>query len=129
MLKKLASSFILASAIVGATVAPSLADDDTFKNVVFFKFKVLGCAVGSILGVPLGAFKDGVKGGQKATSLVAKTLGNEDGDWQTVVGLAVGAPFGAVGGAAYGSVDGLVHGFKSGYEKPFSASTFTYKDE
>jgi hypothetical protein len=129
MLKKLASSFILASAIVATAIAPSFADDETFKDITQFKFKVVGSVVGGVVGVPLGAVKDGVKEGRKATRFVAKTMGNEDCEFYNLVGLTVGAPFGFVGGAAYGSVDGLVHGFKSGYDKPFTHSSFTYKDE
>jgi hypothetical protein len=129
MRKTLTSSLILASAFISAMAAPTFAGDSTFNSAVEFPVKLAGCGVGSVVGVPLGSFKDSVKGGQAAAKYVAKTLGNEDGDGHMLVGYVVGAPFGAVYGAAYGSVDGLVHGFKTGYDKPFSKDAFTFKDE
>jgi hypothetical protein len=64
MLNKLASSFILASALVGTIVAPCLAGDDesTFQSIVNIPVRVVGAGVGGTVGVPLGAVKDGVKG-------------------------------------------------------------------
>lgn len=98
MLKKLASSFILASALVGTMVAPSYADDDTFKTICLFPVRVLGSGVGSVVGVPLGAVKDGTKGAIKSTKWVAGKLGNEDGVYQQWTGAIVGGPFGNCGG-------------------------------
>ena len=129
MLKKLASSFILASALVGAMVAPSYADDDTFKTVCLFPVKVLGSGVGTVVGVPLGAVKDGTKGAMMSTKWVAGKLGNEDGQYQQWTGALVGGPFGVVGGAAYGCFDGAWHGMKTGFEKPFSKEAFTFKED
>ncbi|CAN5618823.1 hypothetical protein BH10CYA1_BH10CYA1_57170 [soil metagenome] len=129
MLKKLASSFILASALVGTLVAPSLADDDTFKSVVVFPMRVVGTGVGMVVGAPLGAFKDSVKGSIKASKAVSGKLGNEDNGGCQFFGSILGGPFGFVGGGAYGMFDGAVHGAKEGYEKPFSKDTFTFKDE
>lgn len=131
MLNKLASSFILASALVGTIVAPSFAGDDesTFQSIVNIPVRVVGAGVGGTVGVPLGAVKDGVKGWMKASKAVAGGLGNEDGSFQQIVGCSVGGPFGAVGGSAFGCFDGLVHGVKTGYEKPFTKEAFTFKDE
>jgi hypothetical protein len=81
------------------------------------------------VGVPLGAFKDSVKGGIAATKFVATSLGNADGEIQQIIGLTVGAPFGAIGGGAFGTVDGAVHGVKAGYGSPFGKDSFTFKDE
>jgi hypothetical protein len=113
---------MLASALVGATVLPSFAQassagasDDTFQNIVFFPVRVLGSAVGTAWGVPLGMVKDGTKGAIMSTKWVA--------------GAILGAPFGIAGGAAYGTFDGGWHGMTTGYEKPFSKEAFTFKDE
>lgn len=129
MLNKLASSFILASALVGTLVAPSFADGDTFKNIVTFPVKVVGTGAGVVVGVPLGAFKDSVKGSIKASRAVAGKLGNEDNSGCMLFGSILGGPVGFVGGGAYGCFDGAVHGAKEGYSKPFSKDTFTFKDE
>jgi hypothetical protein len=130
MFKKLATSFMLASALVGAIVSPCFAaDETTFQSIAFFPVRVVGAGVGTAVGVPLGMLKDGVKGGQMATKWVATKLGDEDGQFQTAMGLLVGAPFGIAGGAAYGTFDGGWHGLKTGYEKPFSKDAFTFKDE
>jgi hypothetical protein len=138
MLKKLATSFMLASALIGATVSPSFAanaktsatsSDDTFQNIVFFPVRVVGSAVSFLVGIPEGAVKDGVKGAQLSTKWVAGKLGNEDGLYQQWAGAIVGAPFGIVGGASYGTFDGGWHGALTGYEKPFSKDAFTFKEE
>jgi len=138
MFKKLASSFMLASALVGATMAPSFAatkastassSDGTFQSIVYFPVRVVGSAVGTVFGVPEGMVKDGVKGAMMSTKWVAGKLGDENGTYQTWTGGIVGAPFGIVGGAAYGSFDGGWHGMRTGYEKPFSHDAFTFKEE
>lgn len=129
MVRKLATSFVLASTLVGAMVAPSFAADDTFQSVCFFPVRVLGAATGTVIGMPEGAVKDGVKGAMKSTKWVAGKLGDDDGTYQTWAGAIFGAPFGIVGGAAYGTFDGAVHGVKTGYSKPFSKDSFTFKDE
>src|SRR5262245_39343145 len=119
MRKSLATSLLLASALVG-TMAPSFAGDDTFENICQFPWRVAGSGVGTVVGVPLGAVKDGVRGSEKATKWVAEKLGNADGTGQLWVGAIVGGPVGFVGGGAYGRFDGGVHGARTGYEKPFS---------
>jgi hypothetical protein len=135
VVKKLATSFMLASALVGALVLPTLAastatsSDDTFQNIVFFPVRVVGSSVGFAVGVPLGAVKDGVKGAMMSTKWVAGKLGNEEGTPHQIIGAVVGAPFGIAGGAAYGTFDGGWHGITTGYEKPFSKDSFTFKDE
>jgi hypothetical protein len=129
MLNKLASSFILASALVGTMMAPSFAGDDTFKSVCQFPLRVVGAGVGTVIGVPMGAFKDSAVGFGKGESWVAGKIGNEDGNFPKVIGCLIGGPVGFVGGAGYGCFDGTVHGFKSGYSKPFSKDSFTFKDE
>ena len=129
MLNKLASSFILASALVGTLVLPSYADDDTFKNIVTFPIRVVGSGVGMVAGVPLGAFKDSVKGSIKASKAVAGKVGNEDNSGCMLLGGLIGGPVGFLGGGAYGCFDGAVHGAKEGYSKPFSKDTWTFKDE
>jgi len=108
-------------------VAPSYADDDTFKTVCLFPVRVLGSGVGTVVGVPLGAVKDGTKGAIMSTKWVAGKLGNEDGMYQQWTGALVGGPFGVVGGAAYGCFDGGWHGMKTGFEKPFSKEAFTFQ--
>lgn len=129
MQKKLAFSLVLAVAMAGTVVAPSYAEDDTFKSIVQFPVKVLGSAAGAVVGVPEGAVKDGVKGAKMSTKWVAGKLGDEDGTYQTWFGALLGGPFGIAGGAAYGMFDGGWHGMKTGYEKPFSKESFTFKDE
>ena len=129
MRKRLACSLAMASAFIFTSIAPSFAGDEYCKGICGFPLRLAGCGISTVLGVPLGSFKDSVKGGQAAAKYVAKTLGNEDGDLHMLVGYVVGAPAGATFGAAVGSVDGLVHGFKTGYDKPFSSDSFTYKDE
>lgn len=129
MLKKLAPSFILASAVVGTMSAPSYASDDTFKSICQFPVRVVGCGVSTVLGVPLGAVRDGVRGSIKSTQWVAEKLGDESGNVQIFFGSILGGPFGAVGGGTYGVFDGSWHGMKTGYEKPFSKESFTFKDE
>ena len=140
MYKQLATSFMLASALIGAMVSPSFAanakstaqassSSDTFQSIVFFPVRVVGSAVGLAVGVPEGVYKDGVKGAIMSTKWVAGKLGNETGTYQTVAGAIVGAPFGIVGGSAYGTFDGGWHGIVTGYEQPFSKSAFTFKDE
>ena len=130
MRNKIATSIMLASALIGTMVAPTFAaDDDTFQNICFFPVRVAGLGVGSVVGVPLGAVKDGVRGAEKSTKWVAGKLGNEDGVYQQWFGAILGGPFGLVGGSAYGCFDGLWHGMKTGYEKPFSKDAFTFKDE
>lgn len=129
MVRKFATSLVLASTIVGAVVAPSFASDDTFRDIVFFPVRVVGSATGIVIGVPEGAVKDGVKGAMMATKWMADKLGDEDGTYQTWGGAILAAPFGVVGGAAYGTFDGAVHGMKAGYEKPFSKDSFTFKED
>lgn len=129
MVKKLASSFMLASVLVGSMVAPSFADDTTFAKIVFFPVRVAGSGVGTAIGMPLGAVKDGTKGAIKSTKWVAGKLGNEDGGVHQFFGAVLGGPFGAAGGGAYGVFDGGWHGMKTGFEKPFSKESFTFKDE
>lgn len=129
MFKKIASSFLIASALVGTMAAPSHADDSTFQTIVFFPVRVLGSGVGTVVGVPLGMVKDGNRGAIKATKWVAGKLGDEDGKYHQVAGGILGGPFGLVGGAAYGSFDGGWHGMKTGFEQPFSKEAFTFKDE
>lgn len=129
MLKKIASSFLVASALVGSMAAPSFADDDTFRNIVFFPVRVVGMGVGTVAGVPLGIVKDGTKGSIMATKWVADKLGDENGMYHQMVGGVLGGPFGLVGGGAYGVFDGGWHGMKTGYEQPFSKDAFTFKDE
>lgn len=130
MYKKLAASFMLASALVGTMVLPTFAaDDDTFQSIVFFPVRLLGAGAGTLVGIPEGAVKDGVKGAQQATKWVAGKLGDEDGTYQTWAGAIFGAPFGILGGSTYGTFDGGWHGMKTGYEKPFSKDSFTFKDE
>jgi hypothetical protein len=130
MLNKLAPSFILASALVGTMMAPSFAGDDKFESICQFPLRVVGAGVGTIVGVPMGAFKDSVKGFLSGESFVAGKLGNEDGNANKVIGCLIGGPVGFVGGAGFGAgFDGPVHGLKSGYSKPFSKDAFTFKDE
>ncbi len=129
MYKKLASSFVLAAALVGTMVAPSFADGDTFQSICFFPVRVAGSGVGTVVGVPEGAVKDGTRGAIKATKWVAGKLGNEDGTYQQWAGALLGGPFGIVGGAAYGCFDGGWHGLKTGYQKPFSKDAWTFKEE
>ena len=129
MLNRLACSFIVASAFIGVIGIPSFAGDDTVRSVVQFPVRATGCGLSTVLGAPLGATRDSVRGGQAAAKFVAKTLGNEDGDMHMLVGYAAGGPFGVIGGATCGSVKGLVHGFKTGYDKPFSKDSFTFKEE
>jgi membrane protein YqaA with SNARE-associated domain len=135
--KKLATSFMLASALVGALVLPTFAastatsasDESTFQSIVFFPVRVVGSGVGAVVGVPLGAVKDGVKGAQMGTQWVADKLGKEDGTYETWAGAVLGGPVGLLGGAAYGTFDGGWHGVVTGYEKPFSKDAFTFKEE
>ncbi len=129
MLRKIASSFLIASALVGSMVAPSQADDSTFQNIVYFPVRVVGSGVGMVVGVPLGFTKDGTKGYIKATQWVAGKTGNEDEKYHQIFGGIVGGPFGLIGGGAYGMFDGMVHGAKAGYDQPFSKEAFTFKDE
>ncbi len=110
-------------------VAPSHADDSTFQTIVFFPVRVLGAGVGTVVGVPLGAVKDGNRGAIKATQWVAGKLGDEDGKYHQVAGGILGGPFGLLGGGAYGCFDGGWHGLKTGFEQPFSKEAFTFKDE
>jgi hypothetical protein len=129
MFKKLATSFMLASALVGAMVAPAFADDSTFQQICLFPVRVAGSATSTVVGVPEGAVKDGVKGAMMSTKWVAGKLGDENGTYQNWFGAVLGGPFGLLGGGAYGVFDGAWHGMKTGYEKPFSKEAFTFKDE
>ncbi len=129
MRNKLASSLMLALALVGTMVVPSISADDTFKSIVQFPVKVAGCGVGTVVGVPLGMVKDGVKGARMGTEWTAEKLGNKDGKVQNWFGAVLGGPFGLAGGAAYGSFDGGWHGMKTGYEKPFTKDSFTFKED
>jgi hypothetical protein len=130
MFRKIATSFMLASALVGAMVSPSFAaNDDTFQAIVYFPVRLVGSAVSTLIGIPEGAVKDGVKGAQMSTKWVAGKLGDEDGTYQTWTGAIFGAPFGILGGAAYGTFDGGWHGMKTGYKEPFSKDSFTFKEE
>jgi hypothetical protein len=133
MFKKLATSLVLASALIGAVspafAASSNASDDMFQSVCFFPVRVVGSTVGFLVGIPEGAVKDGVKGAQLSTKWVAGKLGDENGTYQGWAGALVGAPFGIVGGAAYGTFDGGWHGLVTGYSKPFSKDAFTFKEE
>jgi hypothetical protein len=129
MRNKVASSFMLALALVGSLVLPSRADDDTFKSIVQFPVKVAGSAVGTAVGVPEGMVKDGVKGAMMSTEWAAERLGNKDGRYQQFFGALLAGPVGIVGGAAYGSFDGGWHGMRTGFEKPFSKEAFTFKED
>jgi hypothetical protein len=129
MRNKIASSFVIAIGFLGATIAPTFAGDDTFQNICQFPYRVVGSGFGAVAGVPLGAFRDSVKGWMAGTKAVASGLGNADGTPQQIVGGTIGGPIGFVGGAAFGTVDGAVHGLKSGYGSPFGKDSFTFKDE
>jgi len=138
MFKKLATSFTLASALIGAMVSPTFAaassgpatsTNDTFQSICFFPVRVVGSTVGLLVGMPEGFVKDGVKGAQLSTKWVAEKLGNESGTYQLWAGALLGGPFGVVGGATYGTFDGGWHGVSTGYQKPFSKDAFTFKDE
>ena len=129
MRKKIASTFLIATALIGTMAAPSHADDSTFQTICFFPVRVLGSSVGTIVGVPLGAVKDGTQGAIKATKWVAEKLGDEDGKYHQIVGGIVGGPFGLLGGGAYGCFDGGWHGMKTGFEQPFSKEAFTFKED
>ncbi len=130
MRKNLASALLLATALAGSTIAPSHADDgSTFQTIAQFPIRVVGSATGAVVGVPLGAVKDGVKGYIMGTKWVAGKLGDEDGTYQNWWGAVFGGPCGLVGGSAYGMFDGAVHGLKAGYSDPFSKEAFTFKDE
>lgn len=129
MRKNLASSFILASALVSTMVVPAFADGDTFKSICQFPVRVVGSGVGSVVGVPLGATKDGAKGFKQGQEWVTGKVGNSDNTCCKVVGAVFGGPVGFAGGAAYGCFDGSVHGAKAGYKKPFSKDAFTFKEE
>jgi len=129
MVRKFATSFILASTLVGAMVAPSLAADDTFQSICFFPVRLVGSGVGSAIGVPEGVVKDGVKGALMSTKWLSNKLGDQDGTYQTWAGAIIAGPVGIVGGGAYGAFDGVWHGLKTGYEKPFSKDSFTFKEE
>ncbi len=129
MLKKIAFPLLVAATLVGTMATPSHAEDSTFATICFFPVRVLGCGVGTVVGVPLGMVKDGNRGAIKATKWVAEKLGDENGFYHQVAGGILGGPFGLVGGAAYGSFDGGWHGMKTGFEQPFSKEAFTFKDE
>jgi hypothetical protein len=129
MRKKIVSSLVLASAICGMTSLPSNADDDMFKTVTCFPWKVAGSVVGTAVGVPEGMVKDSVQGAMKSTKWAAGKLGDEKGAYQQSVGGMFAGPFGFVGGGVWGVFDGAVHGMKVGYDKPFSKEAFTFKDE
>ncbi|MFN8658067.1 MAG: hypothetical protein U0105_17150 [Candidatus Obscuribacterales bacterium] len=130
MFKKLATSFLLASALVGGIVSPTFAaDETTFQSVVMFPVRLLGSGVGAVIGVPLGIFKDSVKGFGMAADWTADAVGDKDNKVSQTVGWIVGGPIGAAGGGVYGAFDGMWHGMSTGYEKPFSSDSFTYKDE
>jgi len=133
MYKKLATSLLLASALIGAVspafAAPTNASDDTFQSVAFFPVRVVGSTVGWLVGMPEGAVKDGTKGAVLSTKWVAGKLGDENGTYQNWAGAILGAPFGIVGGASYGVFDGGWHGIVTGYTKPFSKEAFTFKEE
>src|SRR5271163_4229957 len=126
MRNKLASSFMLALALVGTSVLPSFADDDTFKSIVTFPWKVAGSCVGTAVGIPEGMVKDGVKGAMMSQEWATEKLGNKDSKVANWCGAVLGGPFGLVGGATYGSFDGGWHGMKTGYQKPFSHDAFTF---
>jgi hypothetical protein len=129
MRNRIASSFVIAIAFSGAAIAPAFASDDMFENIVQFPVRVVGSGFGAVVGVPLGAFRDSVKGWMAGTKMVAGGLGNAEGCVQQIVGGATGGPVGFVGGAAFGTVDGAVHGLKAGFGSPFGKDSFTFKDE
>ncbi len=129
MLKKLASSFLAASCLVGTLAVPSIAADDKIGSMAFFPLRVLGCGVGTAVGVPLGMVRDGTKGAMQSTKWVAGKLGDENGGPHQVIGAMVGGPVGLVGGSAFGAFDGGWHGVQTGYKEPFSKDAFTFKDE
>lgn len=129
MLKKFVPNMLVASAIIGSSVLPSFAASVGAGDVCAFPFKVVGCGLGTVAGVPLGVTKGGVQGSIKTTKYVAKTMGNEDSMLRLAAGAVVGGPFGAAGGASYGCVKGVIHGAKSGYNKPFSKESFTFKGD
>ena len=82
MLKKMMLSTVAASVILGGSYLPCFAEGDTFENICLFPVRLVGSTVGTIVGVPEGAVKDGVRGAIKSTKLVAGKLGNEDGKYQ-----------------------------------------------
>ncbi len=129
MLKKMMLSTVAASVILGGSYLPCFAEGDTFENICLFPVRLVGSTVGTIVGVPEGAVKDGVRGAIKSTKLVAGKLGNEDGKYQQTAAAVLAGPFGLVGGGVFGLFDGAWHGMKTGYEKPFSKDAFTFKDE
>ena len=129
MLKKFASSLLAASCLVGTLAAPSIAADDTFGSMAFFPLRVVGCGVGTAVGVPLGMVRDGTKGAMQGTKWVAGKLGDEKGCPHQVIGAMIGGPVGMAGGAAFGAVDGGWHGMSTGFKEPFSKDAFTFKDE
>ena len=133
MFKKLATTLVLASALVGAVspafAASANASDDTFQSVCFFPVRVVGSTAGFLVGIPLGMVKDGTKGAIMSTKWVAGKLGDENGTYQQWAGAILGGPWGILGGSAYGTFDGGWHGMSTGYSKPFSKEAFTFKEE
>lgn len=130
MVKKFVSYVAVAAAIIGSSVLPSLAEDDSMvENVCAFPFKVTGAALGTVWGVPLGLMKGGVQGGMKTTKYMAGKLGDEECPCRLAASSVIAGPFGVVGGAAYGSVFGVIHGAKTGYNHPFSMEAFRFKED
>jgi len=92
----------------------------------YLPMRVLSMLSAIVWDVPTGAMSDGIKGAIGGTKMVARNLGDENGNYEMVAGGMTGGPVGLVSGAAYGLVHGFGygawHGF-IGYASPHNGST------
>jgi len=130
--KVLASATLLtaAAAAIGC-VAPSFSYPErpesarVYYEIAYFPCRVISMVVTTAWDVPTASFQDAVKGAIGGTKMVARNLGNENGNYELVAGGLTGGPVGFAAGAVYGVFHGFVYGVHHGfvgYPSPHSGS-------
>jgi hypothetical protein len=131
MRKKVLASMLMAASVAFGLVAPSFAYPERPESArVVYEFYYLPCRLVSMVvttawDIPTASFQDAVKGAIGGTHMVARNLGNENGNYELVAGAVTGGPVGLVAGGAYGLLHGAAYGMKHGfigYPSPHSGS-------
>ena len=122
---------LAAATVAFGVVAPSFAYPERPESArVYYEIAYLPCRLTSMFvttmwDVPTACFQDSVKGAIGGTKMVARNLGNENGNYEMVAGGVTGGPVGAVAGGVYGVFHGWVYGMHHGfvgYPSPHSGS-------
>jgi len=131
MRKQVLGSLLMAATAAIAFVAPSFAYPErpesarVYYEITYFPVRCISMMVTTMWDVPTACFQDALKGSIGGTKMVARNLGNENGNYELVAGGVSGGPVGAVAGGVYGLLHGWAYGMHHGfvgYPSPHSGS-------